>query len=97
MYNRSKLPIETEFALRKLCENYPEYKYLIDDALEEALDQEYREMMREDISLYRGYANSPLSSMMGERTYKNSKYRAKLMLCDRFNLPTTEEQYAEIV
>ena len=90
MYNTSKLPIETEFALRKLCENYPEYKYLIDDALEEALDPEYREIMREDISLYRGYYNSPLCSMMGVHTYQTSKYRAKLMLCDRFNLPTTE-------
>ena len=88
MYNTSKLPRDTEITLRVICDMYPMNKELIDDALDEALDPPYRDIMREDIGLYRGYAKSPLSSMMGEFTYKSFKYRTKLMLCKRFNLPT---------
>jgi hypothetical protein len=88
MYNTSKLPRDTEITLRVLCDMYPMNKELIDDALEEALDSQYRDIMREDIGLYRGYAHSPLCTMMGEITYKLAKHRTKCMLCKRFELPT---------
>lgn len=90
MYNNSKLPITTEYSLRKLCANYPMHKELIDDALEEALEPIYRETMREDIGLYRGYNKSPLLGLISEKAYKEDKYRTKIMLCRRFNLPTSK-------
>lgn len=90
MYESGRLPITTEFSLRKLCANYPVNKELIDDALEEALEPIYREKMREDIGLYRGYHRSPLADIMSENAYRNDKHRAKIMLCRRFNLPTSK-------
>lgn len=83
---RSRLPIVTELALRKILSEYPINKDLIDDALEEAIDPGCRKVIREDIALGRGYASSPIGNLMCEMSYKREKFRAKLSLARRFGL-----------
>ena len=96
---KSRLPLETERAVRALCAGYHRRKHrtpqlpeereinrLIDDALEESCEAGLCETMRQDIAERRGAKYTP-AVFVGESGYKERKAEAKRAIARRFGLP----------